>query len=193
MEERAALQRVVQLARAVRGEDHRRLATGANRAELGDRDLEVGEHLEQERLELLVGPVDLVDQQHDRLVGVDRLEQRPADQELGPEELVLRHGALLRGADVQQLARVVPLVDGVRDVEALVALQPDQPGAGRDGERLGGLRLADARLALEQQRLLEREREEERRREAPVGQVVGRPKRRLEVVDGAERAHDRRA
>ena len=129
VEERAPLEGVVQLARPVGGEDHRRLAAGADRAELGDRDLEVGEHLEQERLELLVGAVDLVDQEHDRLVGVDRLEQRPADQELGAEQLVLRDGPLLRGADVQQLARVVPLVDGVRDVEALVALQPDQPRA----------------------------------------------------------------
>ena len=107
----------------------RRLATGADRAELRDRDLEVGEHLEQERLELLVGAVDLVDQQHDGLVGVDRLEQRPTDQELGPEQLVLGDRALLRGTDVQQLARVVPLVDGVRDVEPLVALEADQPGA----------------------------------------------------------------
>ena len=58
---------------------------------------------------------------------LDRLEQRPADQELGPEELLLVHRPLLRRADVQQLARVVPLVDGVRDVEPLVALEPDQP------------------------------------------------------------------
>ena len=129
VEQRAALQRVVQLARPVRGQDHGRLAAGADRAELGDRDLEVREHLEQERLELLVGAVDLVDQEHDRLVGVDRLEQRPANQELGPEQLVLGDGALLGGADVQQLPRVVPLVDGVGDVETLVALQPDQPRA----------------------------------------------------------------
>jgi hypothetical protein len=44
-----------------------------DRAQLGDRDLEVGEDLEQHRLELLVGLVDLVDQQHDRLLGGDRL------------------------------------------------------------------------------------------------------------------------
>ena len=103
------------------------LPAGADRAELGDRDLEVGEHLEQERLELLVGAVDLVDQQHDRLVGVDRLEQRAPDQELGPEELVLGDRSFLRSADVQQLARVVPLVDGVRDIEPFVALEADQP------------------------------------------------------------------
>ena len=39
---------------------------GLDHAQLGDRDLEVGEDLEQHRLELLVGLVDLVDQQHDR-------------------------------------------------------------------------------------------------------------------------------
>ena len=149
-----------------------------DRPELGDRDLEVREHLEQERLELLVGAVDLVDEEHDRLVGVDRLEQRPADEELGPEELLLRDRALLRGADVEELARVVPLVDGVRDVEALVALQPDQPRGERRRERLRRLGLPHARLALEQHRLLEREREEERRREPAIGQVVGLAQRR---------------
>ena len=69
---------------------------------------------------------------------------------------------------MEQLAGVVPLVDGVRDVEAFVALQPDQARAGRDRERLRGLGLADAGLALEQERLLEREREEERRRQPAV-------------------------
>ena len=113
VEERAPLERVVQLARAVRGQDDGRALARRDRAELGDRDLEVGEHLEEERLELLVRAVDLVDQEHDRLVGVDRLQQRPPDQELGPEELVLRDSPLLRGADMEQLARVVPLVDGV--------------------------------------------------------------------------------
>ncbi len=173
MEEGATLERVVQLARAVRGHDHGRLAPSADRSELGDRDLEVREHLEQERLELLVGAVDLVDQQHDRLVGVDRLEQRAPDQELGAEELLLRDRALLRRADVEELARVVPLVHRVRDVEPLVALQPNQPRGERRRERLRRLGLPHARLALEQHGLLEREREEERRREPAIGQVVG--------------------
>ena len=125
------------------------------------------------------------------IVRVDRLEQRAPDQEALAEELLLRDRALLRGAQVQQLPRVVPLVHGVRDVEALVALQPDQARVRRARERLGGLGLADARLALEQERLLEREREEERGRETAVGQVVGRPQRLLQLVDVAK-GHDRR-
>jgi hypothetical protein len=56
---------------------------------------------------------------------LDRLQQRPADQELRAEEIFLGNRPLLSGADVQQLARVVPLVDGMRDVEALVALKTD--------------------------------------------------------------------
>src|SRR5262245_53095838 len=59
----------------------------------------------------------------------------------------------------------------MRDVEALVALQADEPRAEDLGERLRGLGLADSRLALEQERLLEPEREEEGGREAAVRQV----------------------
>ena len=62
----AAPQRLVQFARAVRGEDHDRALGRAQRAALGNRDLEVGEEFEQERLEFVVGAVDLVDQQHRR-------------------------------------------------------------------------------------------------------------------------------
>ena len=58
------------------------------------------------------------------------------------------------------------------DVDALVALKPDESRAGRSRERLADLRLADARLALEQQRLLERDREEHGDGEAPVGEVA---------------------
>ena len=68
----------------------------------------------------------------------------------GPKSSSSRDGALLRGADVQELARVVPLVDGVRDVEPLVALQPDQSRAEDGRERLRGLGLPDPGLALEQ-------------------------------------------
>ena len=67
---------------------------GLDRAELGDGDLEVGQHLEQIGLERLVGAVELVDQQHRRAVDVrlQRLQQRAADQEPLGED-VLREAA----------------------------------------------------------------------------------------------------
>src|SRR3954452_1844636 len=80
--EAATLEGVVQLARAVGGQDHERPRAGHHRAELGDRDLEVRQELEQEGLELVVGAIDLVDQQHYRAVVLERLEQRAAQQEL---------------------------------------------------------------------------------------------------------------
>ncbi len=61
--EAAPLERVVHLARPVRGQDHARRGLRPDRADLGDRDLEVGQDLEEVGLELLVGAIDLVDQQ----------------------------------------------------------------------------------------------------------------------------------
>ena len=142
--EAAALQRVVHVAGAVRRDHDERRHVGAERAELGHRDRVVGQHLEQERLELVVGAVDLVDQEDRRrpLAVVDRLQQRPAHEEALGVELVFervgrRVGADLAGglgrAQVQQLAGVVPLVHGLRGVEALVALQAQQVAARSSG------------------------------------------------------------
>ena len=112
----------------------------------------------------------------DAVVALERLEQRAADQEVGPEDVVgagvLGLAARLQQPDLEHLARVVPLVDRGVDVEALVALEPDEPRAERRGEDLGELGLADAGLALEQQRPAELERQEDRRRERAVGDVV---------------------
>jgi hypothetical protein len=57
-------QGIVDLPGAVGGEDHDRRIVRFDRPDLGNRDLEVGEQLEEECLELLVGPVELVDQQY---------------------------------------------------------------------------------------------------------------------------------
>ena len=70
----------MQLAGAVGGEHHDRRLGGADRAELGDRHLVGREHLEQERLELVVGPVHLVDEQHHRAL-LERGQHRPGQQE----------------------------------------------------------------------------------------------------------------
>ncbi len=112
---------------------------GLDRAELGNRHLEVGQHFEQERLEGFVGAVEFVDQQHRRAgrVRLQRLQQRPLDQELLGEHVLLearrgRRSPLgLREADRDHLRGVVPLIDRGGDVEALVALQADQPAAER--------------------------------------------------------------
>ena len=77
------------------------------------------------------------------------------------------------GLDAQQLLLVVPLVERARLVEPLVALQPDQLGAGRPRHRLGQLGLADAGRALDQQRLLQRSGEVRRGGGRRVGEVAG--------------------
>ena len=122
-------------------------------------------------------------------VDLERLEQRPADEEIGPEDVVGRRpfglAARLEQPDLEHLARVVPLVDRGVDVEALVALEPDErrPEAGR--KDLGQLRLADAGLAFEQQRAPELERQEDRRRERAVRDVVALAEVVGQRLDGA--------
>ena len=173
MVEAAALQRVVQLARAVRGDDDERVAARLDRAQLRDRDLEVGEELEQEGLELVVGAVDLVDQEHHRRLLLERVEQRALEQELAAEEPALgRVGPLaarLGGANREQLALIVPVVERLVQVDPLVTLEADQPGARRTRQRLGHLGLANPGLPLDEQGLLEGDAEEHRRCEGAVG------------------------
>jgi hypothetical protein len=86
-------------------------------AELGNRHLEVRQHLEQVGLERLVGAVQFVDEQHRRRLRVafQRLQQRPADEEALVEDvrrqLLAAHlPARLGQADLDHLARIVPFV-----------------------------------------------------------------------------------
>ena len=109
--------------------------------------------------------------------GIDRLQQRPLDQEGIAIELAMRLFAVqlagrVEDAQLEQLARVVPLVDGVADVEAFVALQANQIGVERGGNRAGERGLADAGLALEKQRASEAQGQEQRDSQALVGDVV---------------------
>jgi len=142
-----------------------------DRAELGDRHLEVRQQLEQERLELVVGAVDLVDEQDDRSVVLERLEQW-APQEEAPREKLALVDPRLGCPQRQQLPRVVPVVERVMQIDALVALQADQTGAGGPGQRLGDLRLADPGVALEQQRLAQLGGQEDRCAQRTVGEVA---------------------
>src|SRR5260370_29502963 len=74
----------------------------------------------------------------------------------------------------------------MRNVESLVALKSNEPGWQRRGERLGGLGLADSCLALQQERLLQGEREVDRRREPALRQIACAPQRVLQLVDRRE-------
>src|ERR671921_2864213 len=89
--EAAALEGVVHLAGAVRGEDGDGRPVGLYGAELGDGDGEVGEYLEQESLDLVVGAVHLVYEQYRRVLApvLQGLQQRPADEELAVVEVPL--------------------------------------------------------------------------------------------------------
>ena len=95
----APLERVVDLARAVRGQDDPRGLLCLDGPDLRHRDLEVGQDLQQVRLELLVRPVDLIDEQHrgHAIGGLERLEQGAPDQEVGAEDVV--GGGLRLAAD----------------------------------------------------------------------------------------------
>ena len=195
--EAAALERVMKLARAVGRQDDDRRRLGGHGADLGDRDGAVGEHLQQEGLELLVGPVELVHEQHRTRARAHGRQQRPLDEELGPVQLgrlaVGVERALLQRPGVEQLARVVPLVERLAGVDALVALQADQPGLQDPRQRARDLGLADPRLALEQQRPAQPEGEEDGHREAAVGDVALAREGLLKLLDVGEIHGDSRS
>src|SRR5262245_21317597 len=87
--EAAALQGLGELARVVRRQEHERDLGRLDGAELGDRHLVVGQDLEEQRFGLDLDAVDLVDQQHHRLVGANRLEERTGEEELLAEDVVV--------------------------------------------------------------------------------------------------------
>src|SRR3984957_6741217 len=113
--EAAAAQRIRQFARGVGGQNNARDRKRCNRAEFGDRYLEVREKLEQESLEFLVRTVNLVDQQHWRCLLPDGFEQRPLEQIILGEDLRFDLGgagaSALTRLDRQQLALIVPFVE----------------------------------------------------------------------------------
>ena len=127
----AALQRLRQLTGVVRREEDERDLGGRHRSQLGNGHLVVGEDLQQQGLGLDFHAVDLVDEEHDRLLGPDGLEQRASEEELLAEDVVVdvdpsRRRLATVGLDAQELLLVVPLVERLGLVEALVALQADE-------------------------------------------------------------------
>ena len=185
------------LARAVGGEDDQRRLGGAHGPQLGNRDLKLRQQLEEESLELLVGAIDLVDQQdgRTRALRIDGLQQRPLDEkglaiELAPRALAIERVGGVENAQLEQLSRVVPLVQRVADVEPLVALQANEIGVERGRHRAGQRGLADAGLALEEQRPLQAKREKQGDRQAAVRHVVRGGEALLKVGDRLRRNGD---
>src|SRR6266700_2851013 len=109
-----ALEGVVQVPGPVRGQHGDRGQGRALGTELGNGDRRLGQQLEQEGLELVVGPVHLVDEQHGRAgTRVQQGgEQRPWQQILAGEQVLVLDvlAGRLGEPDGEQLARVVPLV-----------------------------------------------------------------------------------
>jgi hypothetical protein len=191
--EAAPLERVVQVAGAVRGEhDDRRVCRG-DRPALRDRDREVGQKLEQKRFELVVGAIDLVDEQHDPALArrFERGQQRPPDQEVVGIQI---GGAIaqrpfrtvaqrLRQPNRQQLFAVVPIVRGGGEIESLVALQPQEPRAEHRGQRARGVGLSDAGVAFEQHGTVQADSTRQGGRQSRIRDVAGIPESLPEIVD----------
>jgi hypothetical protein len=111
---------------------------------------------------------------------VDRLQEGPLKQKLLAEKVVPHRLAVdparrFERSQVEHLARVIPLVNRRRCVQALVALQPDQRGLQDRGQHLGDLGLADPRFPFQQQRFPQSQRQVERRRQPAIGDVLLRP------------------
>ena len=116
---------------------------------------------------------------------LQRLQQRPLDQEALGKHVVLKPGAIVFAlgfgdADRNHLRRVVPLVHRGSDVEAFVALQPDQAPAQRRRQYFGDLGLADPGFAFEKDRPAHFQRQKQHGAKRAIGQVVALAKQ----IDG---------
>ena len=138
-------------------------------------------------------PVDLVDEQNRLVARPDGLEKRALEQELGTEQPV--HGLLIgrlmlrQRPDLQHLPGIVPFVQCLVRVDALVALQPDQPPAENCGQDLGDLGLADPDLALQQHRPVQRQRYQQGSCQTPVCEVAALPEPVSQLTDGSGVLH----
>src|SRR5450755_3215388 len=85
---------------------------------------------------------------------------------------------------MKDLLRVIPLVERVIGVEALIALEADETAAEVGGQHLGDLGLANAGLAFQEQRFSQREREKNRHRKRTVGDVAPAREQCFDFFDG---------
>src|SRR5712675_2907692 len=99
-------------------------------SKLGYADLKIRKQFEQKGLELLIGLVDLVNQQHDSAPRGYRLEQRALEQVVARKNMLAQflptEPLLLVSLHPEQLFLIVPFVKRARLVEPFVTLQPDK-------------------------------------------------------------------
>ncbi len=164
---------------AVGGEDGHRGHLGADGAQLRDGDLPVSQHLQEEGLELFVRPVQFVNEEDGgaAIAHLQGLEEGALEEELGAEDLPAQTRAVafaggLQEAHLQHLAGVVPFIDSGGQVQPLVALEADEAAAQATGQGAGHLRLADARLSLQEEGPLQLEGQEDGYRQPPLGDVA---------------------
>ena len=96
-----------------------------------------------------------------------------------------RAGFAFGGTQMQQLSGVVPLVQRLALLQAVVALQAQQLARQHLGQGLGQLGLADAGFALQQQRAAQAQGQKGRSSQAPIGEVARALQGLGERVDAA--------
>src|SRR5664279_2200986 len=104
-----AFQGVVHVSGSVARQDHDRRFNRGDPPDLGDRDGELSQQLEQERFELVVGPVDLVEKKYRTSRGTECPQKGSLDKEVVAEDII-DDGigiARFRGTDPEQLLRIV--------------------------------------------------------------------------------------
>jgi hypothetical protein len=173
---------------SIRREDDEGPVHSLHRSDLGDGDLPIREHLEQEGLEGLVGPIEFIDQQHGGPRRAECRQQRTLQQHLPRIQALGGFGAIadrarFSQANMQQLSTHVPLVGRLRHIQALIALQPNQGRVHALRQHLGQLGLADAGLALQKERSTQLHRQEQGRGQTPVGQISLAGQHRLQCID----------
>ena len=145
----AAEKRVAQVLLGIGGDDDHRPVPGADRfVDLDDVELHLVENVEHVVLEIGVGLVDLVDEQHGALIGHEGL----AD--LAHLDVVLDVAHVAAGiaeAAVVEPGEGVVLVQGVHQLHARFDVEHDQRHFQGLGDGVGQHGLAGARLPLEQQ------------------------------------------
>jgi hypothetical protein len=101
-----------------------------------------------------------------------------------PRAIAIERVRGVENAELEQLPRIVPLVERVPDVKAFVALQANEIGVQRRRGRCRQRRLADAGFAFEKQRTLQAERQEQGERKPAIGDVLLGGKALLQLGNG---------